>query len=413
MRRGQTSVVAEAYPSQRSGTIPVVVVGGSLNALGVVRSLTSGNIPIPTMLLETTHRCPSRWSRHCRFVRIASIEGEALVDELKALSARIGRRPVLILTDDRAVETVSAIREELEPFYNIQLPPKAIVPVLADKTLFQQLAEREGLPVPRSVILRHPSDVHLLACLTLPLVIKPANKAFVLNSGIERAVRVDSHEQAQDVATRLVARANGLIAQEWIDGPDTELFFSFFVCDAQSNVKALFHGRKVVCEPPRVGNTALCAEAHDTTGELDRLTRKYISVAGYVGIGGLEFKRDMRTGQFTIIEPTVGRTDWQEEIATLCGVNIPLLAYRTALGHSSEFIRAESRLVAWRSSRAHRAPAGQLPRGTRLVDGHFRLTDPLPGIYYYGFERFTVRLWNLITQPGQWIERAARLGGRK
>ncbi len=392
--------------------VPAIVVGGSLNALGVVRSLTSGGVP--TILLETTDRCPGRWSRHCRFVRVKSLDGRALIDELKALSAlsgQVGERPVLILTDDRAVEAVSTLREELEPSYRIELPPKAIVPILADKTRFQRFAEEQGLPVPRSVVVRHRGELHLLRSLTLPVVIKPANKALVLDSEFERVVRADTVEQALDVASRLVDRAQGLIAQEWIVGPDTEIFFSFFVCNATSGVTALFHGRKVVCVPPRVGSTALCTEAPDTTGERERLTRHYVDAAGYVGIGGLEFKRDQRTGEYTIVEPTVGRTDWQEEIATLCGVNIPLIAYRTALGHPVVSGRSESLPIAWRSSRAHHPPAGQLAPGTRLVDGYFRLTDPLPGLYHYGFERFAVRLWNLVTQHERWIERAARLGG--
>jgi predicted ATP-grasp superfamily ATP-dependent carboligase len=287
------------------------------------------------------------------------------------------------------------------------------VPVLADKTAFQRFAEKEGLPVPRSVILRDRGEVSLLDGLTPPLVIKPANKALLLNSGIERAVRADTLEQAREVAERLVERAQGLIAQEWIDGPDTEIYFTFFVCDAQSRVTAYFQGRKVVCEPPRVGNTALCIEAHDPTGELERLTRRYLTLAGYAGIGGLEFKREQRSGRFIIVEPTVGRTDWQEEIATLCGVNIPLAAYWTALGQPIEPVARSAAPVAWRSSRAHRPPPGELPDGTRLIDGYFRPTDPGPGLYYYGFERFAVRLWHLASQPGRWIERAIRLGGKR
>ena len=43
-------------------------------------------------------------------------------------------------------------------------------------------------------------------------------------------------------------------------------------------------------------------------------------------MGGIEFKRDGRTGEFLMIEPTVGRIDAQEEVATLHDANIPLAA---------------------------------------------------------------------------------------
>jgi predicted ATP-grasp superfamily ATP-dependent carboligase len=345
-------------------------------------------------------------------VQVPSIEGRALVDALCSLANGNRQRPVLIMTDDRAVETVSESREELDPSYRIGLPPRASVPVLADKTSFQQLAEKGGLPVPRSVILRDRSDLSRLDRLTPPLVIKPANKALVLNSDVERAERVETLEQARELAGRRVERTRGLIVQEWIEGPDTEIYFALFVCDAQSRLTAYFQGRKVVCEPPRIGSTALCTEARDPTGELERITRSYLSSVGYVGVGGLEFKRDRRTGRFVIVEPTVGRTDHQAEIATLCGVNIPLAAYRTALGDPVEPATRTAGPVAWRSSRAHQPPPGELPPGTRMIDGYYRRSDPLPGLYYYGFERFVVRLWHLVSQPGRWIERASRLGGR-
>jgi D-aspartate ligase len=393
--------------------VPAVVVGGSLNALGVVRSLTRGGVPV--LVLERTRRCPGRWSRHARFVQVPSVEGRSLVDALRSLADRIRQRPVLILTDDRAVEAVSEQRDELEPHYRIQLPPRDMVPVLADKRLFQQFAEKGGLPVPRSIIVNDRSEVPLLARLTPPMVIKPANKALVLGTENERVVRADTLDHAREVAERMVGPAQGLLAQEWIDGPDTDIHFAFFVCDARSRLVSYFLGRKLVCEPPRIGITAVCTRADDPTGELEGVVRRYAMLSGYAGIGGLELKRERGSRRFVIVEPTVGRTDWQEEIATLSGVNIPLAAYRTALGQPVQPVQPAPRAsapVAWRSSREHAPPPGELPAGSRLVDGYFRPTDPFPGLYYYGFERFAVRLWHLVSQPGKWMERAARLGDR-
>jgi predicted ATP-grasp superfamily ATP-dependent carboligase len=67
--------------------------------------------------------------------------------------------------------------------------------------------------------------------------------------------------------------------------------------------------------------------AHDTVLMLHDRARFQES-----GFGGIEYKRDARDGRFLIIEPTVGRTNWQKEVATLAGVNIPLMAYRHELG---------------------------------------------------------------------------------
>jgi D-aspartate ligase len=172
-----------------------------------------------------------------------------------------------------------------------------------------------------------------------------------------------------------------VVVQEWIDGNDDDIYFTLFVCDGQARIVALFTGRKMICEPPRVGCTALCVAAPEEHQALAAQTQAFVTRSNYHGIGGLEFKRHRRTGQFVVVEPTVGRPDWQEEIATLCGVNIPAIAYRTALGEPVEFVGPIEPAVAWRASFRYRPRTGTLPPGTRIVDGYFRRADPLPGVY--------------------------------
>ena len=270
-----------------------------------------------------------------------------------------------MLTDDRAVQTVSAAREELEPAFRVLLPPRDIVPAVEDKTSFHELAEREGLPVPRSVVLRDLHSLPLLDRLTPPLVIKPASKAFVLNSDIERAVRVDTLEQAREVVEQRVERARGLLAQEWIDGPDTEIHFTLFVCDAQGAVTAYFQGRKVVCEPPRIGSTAVCTEARDPTGELQRLTPAVhregrLRRGGGAGAETRPAKRAVRHRR-----AHGGAHGLAGGIATLCGVNIPARGIPDGAPAGLRAAARGAEPVAWRASRAHRPPPGELPAGAR------------------------------------------------
>ena len=62
------------------------------------------------------------------------------------------------------------------------------------------------------------------------------------------------------------------------------------------------------------------------------MTRRFVKRTGFVGMGSIEFKWHAGRRGYLVIEPTVGRADWQEEIATLCGENIPYRAYRHELG---------------------------------------------------------------------------------
>ena len=380
--------------------MPVVVVEGTLNGLGVVRSLSRGRMPI--YLLDNRARCAARWSRHCRYVRVSALEGRELVDALVDLARRLACRPVLILTGEQSVNCVSEYRQLLEPLYRISLPAPEIVRALADKSQFQKLAEREGFVVPRSVTLGSAADLALLDNLTPPLIVKPADKTLVLKGTVERAVRAGTLAEARRAAAQMLAGAPAIIVQEWVEGPDTELYFTLFSCDRDCRPVGLFVGRKLVCSPPAIGSTALCVAAPEVARELIGPTLQFITRVGYRGLGSLEFKRDASTGRFVIIEPTVGRTDWQEELATLCGVNLPLRAYLAELGQPLEPAPEAFPAVAWRQSVGYRA---RLAAGMRTVDGFFRWSDPLPGLYYYGYEGALLRLWDKFSAVASAVTR--------
>lgn len=381
---------------QRSITpVPAVVVGGNLNGLGVVRSLSRGRIPV--VVLDTTRQCPAAWSRYCVFRRASHLDGEMLIDALVRLASDLACRPVLILTSEESVLTVSAFRQRIEPLYRIDLPPAAMVTALADKTLFHTLAEERGFAVPRSRTVKAASDLDSIGELTPPLILKPADKTLVLAGRAERVVVAASRSQARAAAAQMLTCAPALIVQEWVAGPDTEIFFSLFTCDREARLVGFFPGRKLVCSPPAVGSTAMCVAAPEVAEELRRDTLQFVRSVGYRGIGSLEFKRDSRTARLLIIEPTVGRTDWQEEIATLCGVNLPLLTYWTAMGAVPPPIAGSGHTpVTWRADREVPIPRELIAPRTRVVDGHFRWSDPLPAAYYYGYERLAVRGWRGI-----------------
>src|SRR5579862_8903008 len=68
--------------------IPAVVVGGSLNALGVVRSLAVGGMPVH--VLETSRRWPAVWSRGVHYHPVPAHEGRAFIDALIGVGRQLG-----------------------------------------------------------------------------------------------------------------------------------------------------------------------------------------------------------------------------------------------------------------------------------------------------------------------------------
>ena len=388
--------------------LPTVVVGEGLNCLGILRSLAGRGIEIHAV--TTTRWCGPALSRLARFEPVPDLDGRALVDGLVALARRLGRPAVLMLGGDRQVDVVNDHRDELEGHYLFTLPPADQLRTLANKASFQRFAQDNDLPVPRTAVVRRHDELSAaLRELALPLVLKPADKLQVLSGHAERAVRVDTLAEAEAAGMRMLSGCGCVVVQEWIAGGDADIYFALVVCDRDSRVRAMFCGRKLVCDPPDVGSTGICVEAGEHAVAVAQEAERFIRAAGYQGIGSVEFKRDRGTGRFVIVEPTVGRTDWQEEIATQCGVNLPLHAYLAECGLPPVASTAVDVPQAWSASLFYRRPAETLPAGARVRDGYLRLSDPLPGLHHYLVEEFARRSMRRIAR--MWHGAAASASG--
>jgi D-aspartate ligase len=358
--------------------VPAVVVRGEVNGLGVVRSLAAGGVP--AIVVDTTLRHAAMWSRHAKRCIVSQLSGRPFVDNLLLLQKRLGVRPVLFLTDELAVNTVSEYRAELSPYYRFRLPSHAMVTTLANKASFQRFAEQHVLLVPRAIVIERDDDIAKIARLGLPVIVKPADKLPYHLGRVERINLLATPEEASVVCRRMLINAGPLVVQEWIDGPDSNIHFSLFHSGRSSSSRTVFFGRKIAAYPPGVGSTAVCVPAPEAAEWLGPVTEKFIDVTQYEGFGSLEFKWDAQARRFVIIEPTVGRTDWQEEIATLSGLNLALTAYHHELGAPMPPARRND-AVAWRESFLHLRRGARL--GVRTYDGYWRVDDPLPALAFY------------------------------
>ena len=367
----------------RFGRPPAVIVGAAgACGLGVLRSLRAAGIPV--VLLDTNAAAPAMHSRQAYKVIVRALNGPALIEDLIALRRCFEKAPVLFLTSDETALTVSQYRAELAERYRIRLPRHDRLVALMHKESFQQIAEKHGFPVPRSVTIGSGDDLGTLSALRFPCIIKPTIKTAQYFEGkFERGYRVASTAEAREVCSRVLAAVPGVVVQEWIEGPDSDIYFCLQYRAAGGTV-ASFSGRKLSIWPPGVGVTASCTAAPEVHATLHQLTEAFFAQMSFEGMGSMEFKRDARSGDFLMIEPTVGRLDWQEEVATLNGVNIPHAAYRHETGMDAERASMAAAPAVWRDSWMHwksgaaRTYAG---RSARVYGAYWRLNDPAPALY--------------------------------
>jgi predicted ATP-grasp superfamily ATP-dependent carboligase len=130
-----------------------------------------------------------------------------------------------------------------------------------------------------------------------------------------------------------------------------------------------------------------------------QLTEAFFAAVSFVGMGRMEYKRDARTGEFFMIEPTAGRVDWQEELATLNGMNIPLAAYLHEIGAEPTPAAVPSRPMIWRDGARHwkaaRTGRAVMLPAAEVCDAYWRLNDPLPAL----FHAFTMFMRTLRRAP--------------
>jgi D-aspartate ligase len=379
-----------------SNTVPALVIRAELNGLGIVRSLVREHIP--TIIADTTRRRAAMWSRHCRKLILDQLYGRSFIASLLSFSEQLDVKPVLILTDEMAMRTVSEFRDEMQNAYRFHLPPHHMVTALDNKARFHEFAEQHGLPVPRTVVISEEEHLGRLSELKFPVIVKPADRHMIYLGQVERLHVVFTLGEAKALCLKLLESVGEHIVQERIDGPDSNICFTLFHCGRELNHTDIFTGRKLASYPPSIGSTAICRDAEEVRELLEPLTKKFLKISDYQGLGSLEFKWDQACRRFVIIEPTVGRSDWQEEIATLNGVNLPLAAYRYELG-----LRPISRTkikshVAWQESYLRKAKACNLPSSMRVVDGYWRANDPSPAIFFYTYTVLskTYKLFKLI-----------------
>jgi predicted ATP-grasp superfamily ATP-dependent carboligase len=119
-----------------------------------------------------------------------------------------------------------------------------------------------------------------------------------------------------------------VVVSEIIPGDDRELLYFVFYRSADGRIWH-FSGRKERIVPIHFGSASfvVSTEAED----LDRVSITFLEKLGYRGLGGIEFKRDVRDGSLKLIEfnPRFGLWD---ALGQRLGVDTAAVAYLDAIG---------------------------------------------------------------------------------
>lgn len=331
--------------THRTEQVGVVILGGDFQALGVLRSLARHNVPV---YMLDKGLCISRFSRYVRrFAKCPDAgEEDLLLKFLLDLAQTEDLRGWTIYpNDDETVRFLARHKEQLEEYYRITTPSWETVRFACEKKLTYELAEKCGIPTPKTLYPRSVTELEQLE-IEFPVIIKPSIKEPFYSKTGKKAIRIDSKRELINEYTRVVQLAGSgeIMVQELIPG-GTENLFSVGSLYKNGELLAGVVAWRLRQHPMDFGHATTYAETVEIP-ELEELASRILEAMNYYGLSEVEFMRDPRDGQYKLIEINPRPWGWHT-LALGAGVDLPYLLYRDMLGEEVKQNGTSVRQAKW------------------------------------------------------------------
>jgi D-aspartate ligase len=279
-------------------------------------------------------------------------------------------------------------KARLEEVFRLPLPTYESVRWAWDKRATYELAERLGIPAPRT---RSPVDADELAALDLefPLVVKPAIKEHFFYATNVKAWRVEDYAElsARFAEAAALVPLGEVMVQELIAGDRLYAYGAFFKDGEALGTMVVRRWRQY---PREFGRWSTYVETIDLP-LLERQSEEFLRAIDYYGLVELEYKHDARDGRYKLLD--VNARAWAyHSIGYAAGVDFPALLFADATGQPVEPLRARTGVTWVRLLADLPIVLSDMAHGRRgprsLLDTVFRsdaeavvsLSDPAPAL---------------------------------
>lgn len=308
---------------------PAIVLGGVGAALSITRSL--GREGIPVTVLGDASASLAGASRYCAgFVDTGS--GEGVVGRWLEWLRGAPRGAVVLPCGDDGLDLVAAHSDELRErgLHPLQTAGEASRAML-DKERTYAIARESGVLAPRIWRVTGEDDLEAIAAeLSYPCALKPLHSHLFSQHFADRKLFVAAaYEQLREALAETREHDLEMLVTEIIPGEDDRVWgFSTFLDDAGEPLFEVTK-RKLRSFPVHFGVGTYHLMSWDP--EVAEMGMRFLRGAGLRGMANVEFKRDARDESLKLIECN---HRFMASTETLCraGVDVPLVAYRQALG---------------------------------------------------------------------------------
>jgi predicted ATP-grasp superfamily ATP-dependent carboligase len=293
--------------------------------LAVIRSL--GVMGVPISVFYYNNRDMGHVSRYVREkVHTPHPEKfeEQFIDLLINYSKKIGKG-VLFPADDETLKVVSRNKKLLQNYYTVACAGWEITEQFIDKKYTYALAERIGVPCPKTLIPKSVSELEMFGkSVDYPCLIKPCESHRYFELFRRKMVKVDNIDQMLAAYREATNAGLEVMVQEFIPGDDTKgVNYNSYFWEGKPLVE--FTAEKVRLAPPSFGvpRVVLSKEIQ----EIIEPGRRILEAMGFYGYSCTEFKKDIRDGIYKFMEVN-GRHNRSGLLSLRCGINFPWIEYR-------------------------------------------------------------------------------------
>lgn len=370
--------------------VPVVLDSHWVNGLGVIRGL--GAAQLTSLALSHHKRSIGQRSRYAVGMSCPSpvTHPAELVDFLEELGRNLPHGGVLLVTDDFCLNVLAHAEARLAPYFRMPFPGAARIDRIMDKQQQYAAAQAVGVPVPRTLYPTGLPDLEAWPESAFPALVKgKSGKSFQQLTGRQVAI-VHNMDELRGVFQR--CGTIPVMLQEIIPGDDDQLYGLCAHFSMAGEPLAVFTARKIRQSPPFFGTGRVCESV--TNPVVAEQGVRLLRALDFNGTAHVEFKYDPRDGQYKLLEINARFWKWHS-LATACGQNMAVMAYRDALGRPVEPITTQKDHISWvmgldellRFPGELVMPGGSLKRqlkglGNPWVHAAFDVRDPLPWLAY-------------------------------
>jgi D-aspartate ligase len=319
--------------TQAIGRLPHAIVVGLDDIRGVHAARTLAGYKIPVIGIARDPKSFGCKTNVCERILYADTRTDDFVSLLEQLGPSLTQKAALVPCLDMAALQVSRHRDRLREWYAFTMAEPDVIEMMSDKVLFYDYAGKAGLPIPKTRFIKCRSDVDKAAAeLRFPCAVKPPNSkdpAWLAHTHI-KAFKASSAEDLLSIFDTWHKLATPLVVQEWIEGPEENLFACHCYLNADADPLVTFTSRKLRQWPPNTGQACLAEECR--ADHVREITIELFRQTGFVGLGYVEIKQDDVTDEYLIVEPNVGRVSGRMAIVEAGGVDLLYTMYCECIG---------------------------------------------------------------------------------